>query len=49
MKKVRLKKSGKNSHFHDDTYESDSKPNTKKRLKPNKRIRKQDLDFEDDY
>ena len=49
MKKVRLKKSGKNYQFHDETHDNDSKPVAKKRLPPNKRIRKQDLDFEDDY
>lgn len=35
--------------FHDDAYESDSTPRGKKRLKPTKRIRKQDLDFDDEY
>ena len=49
MKKVKLKSSEKNLKFHDDAYDNDSTPREKKRLKPTKRIRSQDLDFDDEY
>ena len=49
MKKVKLKSSEKNLKFHEDAYDNDSTPRGKKRLTATKRIRKQDLDIDDEY
>lgn len=46
---MKLNGSNKNLKFHDDAHENDSTSRGKKRLKPTKRIRKQDLDFDDEY
>lgn len=49
MKKVKPKSSDKNLKIHDDAYDNDSEPRGKKRLTSTKRIRKQDLNFDDEY
>jgi len=49
VKKVKLKGSEKNFKFHDDAFENASTRRGKKRLTPTKRIRKQDINLDDDY
>ncbi|NEN25572.1 hypothetical protein G3O08_18935 [Cryomorpha ignava] len=50
MKKLKLKSLSKKIDLYDDGFDNESIQREKKRLKPIKRIRKQDIDrFDDEY